>query len=84
MLDTIGWVYFRNGELDLAAAALEEATSADGASAAMFLHLAEVYAKLNRTVDARNALNQGLDKARQDGDAEQVRQLEEALNKLGK
>ncbi len=82
MLDTIGWVYFHNNELDLAVSALEEALSVGGPSPAICLHLAQVYQKLNRIADARSVLNQGLELARQSGSAEDVRQLEEALAKL--
>ena len=58
--------------------------SSGGASAAVYLHLGEVYQKLKRTADARDSVRtRRLEKARLDRDAEQVRQLEEALKKLG-
>jgi tetratricopeptide (TPR) repeat protein/predicted Zn-dependent protease/Tfp pilus assembly protein PilF len=82
MLDTIGWVYFKNDQLDLAAAALEEALGWGTATPTMSLHLGLVYQKLNRMVEARAVLGKGLEQARQDDNQELARELEEALNKL--
>jgi tetratricopeptide (TPR) repeat protein len=82
MLDTVGWVYFHNNMLDLAAAALEEALSAGGPNAAVCLHLGLVYQKANRMGDARTVLNQGLELARQAGDADMVRKFEDTLGKV--
>jgi tetratricopeptide (TPR) repeat protein len=83
-LDTIGWVYFKNGKHDLAAAALEEAIGLSGPSAAMNEHLGEVYQAQGRTAEARAVLTQGLDLARPAGPAQAdlARQIEEQLNKL--
>lgn len=82
LLDTIGWVYFRNNELELAAATLLEAEDVSGPTATTCLHLAEVYQKMNRAADARAALERALERARRDGDANSIRQLEDALQKL--
>ncbi len=82
MLDTVGWVHFHNNELDLAVSALEEAFSASGSDTAVCLHLGQVYRKLNRIADARSVLTQGLELARLSGNAESVRQFEDALDSL--
>jgi len=85
MLDTIGWVYFHNNEADAlgrAISKLEEALSVGGPSTAVCLHLAQAYQKANRIADARAVLNQGLEAAIQARNADDVRQLEDALAKL--
>jgi Flp pilus assembly protein TadD len=81
-LDTIGWVYFNNNENDLALAALEEALSLGGPTPMACLHLGAVYQKLNRLPDARATFRQGLELARQAGNPDEIRQLEDALKKL--
>jgi tetratricopeptide (TPR) repeat protein len=81
-LDTIGWVYFKNGKHDLAAAALEEALGLSAPSATVNLHLGSVYQAQGRMAEARAVLTQGLDLARQAGQPDDARQIEEVLNKL--
>ncbi len=81
-LDTIGWVYFKNSNNDLAAATLEESLALGGPGATVNLHLGQVYLAQGRTTEARSLLNQGLELARSSGNADEVRRYEELLKKL--
>jgi len=82
LLDTIGWVYFHNNELDLAVAALEEAISQDANNPAIQLHLAKAYQKVGRTSDARRTLTRGVEALRQRGETERIAEFEEVLQQL--
>jgi len=82
MLDTIGWVYFKNNEPELAVAALEEALSLGSPTSTLCLHLGQVYQKLGRNVEARTMFTQGLALARQSGNQEEIQQLEEGLSRI--
>lgn len=86
VLDTIGWVHFKNDELDLAAAALEQALALESAGIpAVYLHLGQVYAAQRRTADARRVLTRGLElvAGRDDEDARALaRNFEEQLGTL--
>jgi tetratricopeptide (TPR) repeat protein len=62
ILDTVGFVYYKNGELDPAAAALEEALAVDDrGNPVVYLHLAWVYREQGREAEARAMLNRGLE-----------------------
>lgn len=82
LLDTVGWVYFKCGEAELAVAALEEAHSLDAENSSIALHLAEVYQQVGRAADARALLTRGLEGARGRGEADTIQRFEDALNKL--
>ena len=86
VLDTVGFVYFENGQLDMAMATLEQAIALDDDSVpAVYLHLARIYEARGRTSDARALLTRGIEKLRGRGDSleqDYVPQLEEALQKL--
>ncbi len=85
MLDTIGWVYFKSGELERAAATLEQSLSLDDTAAGTYLHLGTVYRAARRLPEARAALTRGLELAREGRgpeSAELVQQLERELNAL--
>jgi len=73
ILDTVGWVYRCNGELERAAAALEEALALNRNNLAAYLHLGQVYRAMNRAVDARKVFTDGLERARQTGATESIR-----------
>ena len=81
-LDTVGWVYFKNDQLALAAAALEEGLSLNPENLALPLHLGQVYQQQGRLAEARTMLNRGLDMARARGDADYQRQFEEQIENL--
>ena len=81
-LDTIGWVNFKNSNNDVAAATLEESLALGGPSVTVNLHLGQVYLAQGRTTEARSVLNQGLELARQGGNADEVRRYEELQKKL--
>jgi tetratricopeptide (TPR) repeat protein len=82
MLDTVGWVYFKNADLAQAAAALEEAISLTGPTATTALHLADVYVAQKRDSDARDVLNRALQVARDRERADEIEQLEARLKEL--
>lgn len=85
VLDTVGWVYFKNGELELAAAALEEALALDQDLLAGYLHLGQVYAAQGRTADARSMLTHGLELTQADGSASAAalaKEMEAELDQL--
>ena len=85
MLDTIGWVYFKSGELERAAATLEQSLSLDDTAAGTYLHLGTVYRAARRLPEARAVLTRGLELARADRSPESaalVQQLERELSAL--
>jgi len=86
MLDTVGWVYFVNGNVPEAAAVLEESLNLDSeTNPVAYLHLGQVYAKLGRTADARSKLTFGLELVRRPGVSEETRKYEVEFNEqLGK
>lgn len=86
ILDTVGWVYFKNDEPELAAAALEESLSLDSeGNPTAYLHLGEVYKSMGRTAEARTTLSRGLNLAESRDDQESLEAIpkfEEALRTL--
>lgn len=86
MLDTVGWVYYHNDELELAAGALAEAVASDeDETGNIHYHLGKVYAELNRVADARRVLERGLELAREastDDADEVVSRINEELEGL--
>ncbi len=85
MLDTIGWVYFKSGDLERAAAALEQSLGLDDSDPTTYLHLGTVYRAARRLPDARALLTRGLELARESRNPESaklVQQLERELNAL--
>ncbi len=66
ILDTVGWVFFKNEDYDLAAAALEESLGLDDESnPTTYLHLGQVYLAQHRDVEAERVLSRGLTLARE-------------------
>lgn len=53
-LDTIGWIYFKMGDFDLALNYILKSSKIDNKSEVILSHLAEVYLKLNQKSDALN------------------------------
>lgn len=70
IIDSLGWAYYRLGELQPAAAALEQAVKLTADNAEIQYHLGAVYADLGKTDDARAQfrralkINPGFDPAR--------------------
>ena len=83
VLDTVGWVYFKNGRFDQAEAALREAHALDPDNLAAGYHLGLLYKDGKRnTIEARNTLRSTLDKAIKAKDQEYERKVREALEGL--
>lgn len=61
-LDTYGWIQFRLGNLDKALEYILKSIETGEASAEVYEHLADVYLKLNRRMDAISALKDALEK----------------------
>lgn len=81
MLDTIGWVYFKNNDLEAAIAALQDGIESGGGGPAIYFHLAEAYGQAKRDADRREILRRGLEEARERDDTEEVRKFEAELEK---
>ena len=73
LMDTLGWVYFREGKLDLAASYLQQAAVAKDAPPQVHYHYGMVLLSQGHLLDAKNQLQQatvskakypGLDDAR--------------------
>ena len=73
LMDTLGWVYFREGKLDLAASYLQQAAAAKDAPPQVHYHYGMALLSQGHLVDAKNQLQQatvskakypGLDDAR--------------------
>lgn len=82
VLDTVGWVYFKNDDLSRAEASLRKSLLIDASLSAARLHLAAV---LNAQGDKRNArvqLEDLLQRAKNTNDSEYVEKAQEALRKL--
>ena len=55
-LDTLGWIHYRRGNYEQAAALLRDATTRLPKNGAVHYHLGLAYAKLGRREDAASAL----------------------------
>ena len=56
-LDTLGWIYFKQGDFRAAEEWLEKAAEQDDASATVFEHLGDTYSELGKRDQARQAWN---------------------------
>jgi tetratricopeptide (TPR) repeat protein len=77
-LDSLGWVYFKLGKLDLAEENLKKALKSDSASATILEHLGDVYQKQGKTEPAKAAWQKALTLA---SDPEQINAIKTKLNK---
>jgi len=82
VLDTVGWVYARNGRNEEAEAALKEALAHDPHSAITNYHLGVLYQTMGRNTAARIALQRALENAARQKNEELQRKAQEALNEL--
>lgn len=82
MLDTIGWVYFKNNRMQEALTLLEDARRLGGVSVDVNRRLGYVYEALRRPVDARRVWSEAVERARASNDAAKVRELEDLIQKL--
>lgn len=80
--DTLGWVYFKNGEYEYAEAALKRALSIGPDGLAANLHLGLLYAERGREGEARVLLLRTQELARSAGDQEYEQKAQDALDKL--
>lgn len=58
--DTLGWIFYKRGSLDLALGELEEAVRRDGANPTYRYHLGVVHAKKGQVEEARRSLQTAL------------------------
>lgn len=89
-LDSLGWIYFRKGELARALQALERADAAAGAEPTILEHLGDAYRRAQRGADAERAYRRALSTldagGSDDGPERTARQragLERKLRELG-
>ncbi len=84
LLDTVGWVYFKNGMYPEAVAALEEALVYDPDLLPAYDHLGQAYVAVGRNGDARTAYSKGVALAEKLGEAGKpyLQRLQEGLQKL--
>jgi Flp pilus assembly protein TadD len=78
VIDTRGWILYRQGSADRALPLLEEAASLAPSTAEIQYHLGVVYAHLGKRAEARRALEQAL-KAPRFAQAAEARKLLESL-----
>jgi len=79
-LDSLGWVYFKLGKLELAEENLKKAMSYDVSSATIHEHLGDIYQKQGKTELAKSAWQKALTLS---SDTEQINSLKTKLNKKG-
>jgi tetratricopeptide (TPR) repeat protein len=81
-LDTVGWVYFKNGDIARALPVFLEAARIDPEHLAIRYHLGLVYADGGRRADAERELRRVLELAQEQQNAEYAGKAQEALEKL--
>ncbi|MBI5864327.1 MAG: tetratricopeptide repeat protein, partial [Planctomycetes bacterium] len=84
LLDTLGFVHYRNNGFVRAESVLREAIRIDSKSPAPHLHLAQVLIKTDRTGEARTILNAVLELTKDEKDNKFRKQAEQELEKIGK
>ncbi len=77
-LDSLGWVYFKLGKLDLAEENLKKALKGDSASATIYEHLGDVYQKQGKIEPAKAAWQKALTLS---SDTDQISSIKTKLNK---
>jgi tetratricopeptide (TPR) repeat protein len=81
IIDSLGWVYFRQGRLDEALAELQRAVALIPEDPVVLEHLGDIYAKRNDPAGARKYYEQAL--SAPDADQEKLRKKIDALNPGG-
>jgi tetratricopeptide (TPR) repeat protein len=81
MLDTYGYVLFRNNRLDEAERFLRESLNREEQSGAR-MHLGQVLAARGKTEDARLELNRARNLSEQQGNSKRVKEIDELLKDL--
>lgn len=86
-LDSLGWVYYRQDKLELAAKYIERSLKQYEDDPVVHTHLGDVYYKQGRIADAKQHWSRGLQEwnrsAPADRDAEEVESLRRKLSALG-
>ena len=77
-LDSLAWVYFKQGKLDLAEENLKKALKFDTSSATIHEHLGDVYQKQGKTELAKASWQKALTLS---SDAEQINSIKAKMNK---
>jgi tetratricopeptide (TPR) repeat protein len=82
VMDTVGWVYFKNGRLERAEAAFKTALSLDPRHVAALYHYALLLKERGRLSEARDLLRQAQEAASSQKASRYAREIEEALESL--
>lgn len=77
--DSLGWVYFRQGDMEQALALLERAVSLKPYDPVLNDHLGDVYNKIGRTLEARYQWRRAMDYADATKDAKLIETLKTKL-----
>lgn len=80
-LDSLGWVYFRRGDVDRAVVALEKASALAPGEPTIIEHLGDAYSKLSRRTDAEAAYRRALEALKGIPDSPDGRQQRSALER---
>jgi tetratricopeptide (TPR) repeat protein len=82
VLDTVGWVYIKNGRNEQAEAALKEALALQPKSPAANYHLGVLYQSTGRTATAREMFARAVECAAKEKNEKIAQKAQEALNAL--
>lgn len=82
VFDTLGWVYFLNGDTQKAETALQESLRLQPTNAAANYHLGRLYAAAGRKAEAQRAFERCIESARKERAAEYEKKADEALRGL--
>ena len=82
ILDTVGWVYFKNGRFEQAEAALKETLSVDAESPAAYYHLGMLYVELGRVAEARQTFRRALEAGDKSSKHKYDEKIREELDRL--
>jgi Flp pilus assembly protein TadD len=84
-LDSLGWVYFRMNQLNLAEQFLKKAVQFVGTDSDVHDHLGELYFKQGRYEDARTEWTKSLQLADDQDDAQKIKKkLDDLRSKIAK
>ncbi|MGD8451238.1 MAG: tetratricopeptide repeat protein [Phycisphaerae bacterium] len=82
VLDTVGWVYFKNAKYEQAEVTLRQALALDQENVAVNLHLGLLLVDRGRNTEARTILERARAVAARYGDGPYTQQIEDALKRL--